>query len=400
MRLSILLSATASLCVFGSTNFTEVYENESNFQAYLTSSFGQNAISDTTEIIADYLNDLTTLVLNIYGLDLTLSFQRHHSSRRASIFAYKPKVPIYHMKQNFKHVLHYPGLSGSGKLKLTFQRRAGDCAGGVQVFKRIGVSVRTINLDTSGDGIIKLVVDRDIQGAILTMDVPDNCTLYLTKVARSVVVEHRNQVRYSHRNNRPAELRGLFSTTIQNLDRYIFVTSARRLKWGVLENYNDTHAEFVWTPKSTTVIPEAKVFNAFELQRHLRFDQDTVVMKFYRPDRPKCHRMPSLARSSFEEIDARRHIQLSFEKHLLQANGRNLSFRTLRNCELKFVSISRTISINSDQILRKIIRYGMTQELMKETRLRVGLDIFDFPLSRREYRYIETPSELPPLPFK
>ena len=303
------------------------------------------------------------------------------------------------MKQNFKHLLHYPGLSGTSKLQLTFQRRAGDCAGGVQVFKRIGVSVRTINLDTSGDGIIKLVVDRDIQGAILTMDVPDNCTLYLTKVARSVVVEHRNQVRYSHRNNRPAELRGLFSTTIQNLDRYIFVTSARRLKWGVLENYNDTHAEFVWTPKSTTVIPQAKVFNAFELQRHLRFDQDTVVMKFKRPDRPECQEMPSIADSSFEEIDAR-HIQLSFEKHVLQANGRDLSFWTLRNCELKFISISRTISINSAQILRKIIRYGMTQELMKTTRLRVGLDKFELPLSRRAYHYIETLSELPPLPFE
>ena len=76
MRLSILLSATAFLCVFGSTHFTAVYENESNFQTYLTSSFGQNAISDTTELIADYLDDLTTLVLNIYDVDLPLWLEK------------------------------------------------------------------------------------------------------------------------------------------------------------------------------------------------------------------------------------------------------------------------------------------------------------------------------------
>lgn len=74
--LSFAAAAAAALYVVDATQ---------DFEAFLSSSFGQNMIPDATESIAEYYNDLSTLVSNLYDLNVILPFQRLEDE-----FVYQP----------------------------------------------------------------------------------------------------------------------------------------------------------------------------------------------------------------------------------------------------------------------------------------------------------------------
>lgn len=313
---------------------------------------------------------------------------------------YEPEIPMYHLKQNSRQILYHPDLNSEGKLILTF-RKLDHCY--IRIL-RSGEPLAdgAIILRKADTHQIEVTVDHDLlEDSWITMQVPDNCVLYLTKAERifSLGANDATQVRYSHRNNKPAELRDLASTGLYNVARYRFVTLASQLKFGTLESYNDTHAEFIWRPESIMVIPQNSAFTCYITTPLMRFrEQDVVVMTMERLGGPDCQtRLPNAPDASFKEIDARR-FELSFERHLLQQAGLDFVLQTWPNCELKVIRVSRTIALQSDPALQQQFRHGMTPDRMKRTRLGLGVDNVRSPVTR--FNFIEALDGLPLLHFE
>ena len=89
------------------------------------------------------------------------------------------------------------------------------------------------------NGGLELKVDRHQFPADFSLTIPDGCVLYLSKIERWIPVSDTDQVMYSDLNNRPAELHGLESEEIFNLENVNFITK-------LLHQLEETHATFVW----------------------------------------------------------------------------------------------------------------------------------------------------------
>lgn len=391
-----------------STNFTERYEKDPRFSAYLTA---QKIYPDMNEVIADFFNDLSTTVSDLYALDITLSFQQENND----FFLYKPETPTYHFKSNIDLLLSPPRQ----RLHLTLQHHSGDCSGVRLVFKRqssftssffsgSGIAMeRTddiIILKISGDAthVFRIPQHRRSHRRVIKLNywsylrIPMDCVLYLVDV-KKFKKHPSNQLRYSRLNNRPPELHGLKSNHIHNLETFNFVTSVEELEYMKLGDYNDTHALFQSIPQPSFGIPQNSIFSLYDPQRHrLSFDCDSFQMTLETLNEEKCRfEDEHFAGFSISTIsDTIRQIRV--DKHLLD---HSISLQAHPDCRLRILTYSRMVSFASDSVFQKQMRYGMTRKAMETTFLTMVSESIQSPAIIM-YRYVEMLSDLPNLFFQ
>ena len=358
-----------------STNYTAVYENDLQYGAYLKSSMAQMmSCSDIDGVIAGYFNDLSTVVSDLYKLDITLPLQRGKK-----VFSYVAETPEYHMKQNHR----LPLYQSRHPLTLTLHYHSGDCS-----------------TPHAPGALIELNVNHLVHRRSQTyLTIPDGCLLYLVKVdliRREADPYTWKQLHYSHRNYRPPEFRGLASDQIHNVDRYQFMTLMKDFPAIDLQEYNDTHATFAWTDTSASyVIPQNCHFPLFDHQLHpSNFDQDILQMTVEGRSIAKCHmeniHMPSWSVQA--ETDTIPQIKVD------KCARKSVTINTFPDCQLLVLGISRTISFSSDKVLQRQMRYGMNEDVFQDTFMIVTRNQIN---SRATWHtYIETLEDFPNLAFE
>lgn len=181
----MLLQIVAALASTNSdkTSFTAIYEADQRFSPYLNSDWGLVMAADMNEVIADFFNDLSTTIFDLYKLDINLSLLRKEHSVK---FEYKPETPTYRLKQN-SDLLLYPTPT-TGGLSLTLQRRSGDCSGLrlVQKLKDTWASFEGSDIKMGRTEDLVALKIGGIMNPIRQgyLRVPSGCLLYLMSVQR------------------------------------------------------------------------------------------------------------------------------------------------------------------------------------------------------------------------
>lgn len=357
--------------------------NYDEYSSYLQSTFGQTLVSDANDQIAQYYNDLSTTVTALSDLDIALSFT--HGIFDQAVFRYGPETPVYHIQQNLALPLYTSAMkTDRGTTKLTFESHSDACAN-VRVLRQLKndkmlYSGNYIRMEISNNDRIELAfspskIRTGFRSSIqFFLDVPADCVLYLSEATRAIPYDQQKQLKYSRRNNRPPELRGLASNDVYNLDPYTFVTSMNDLNpmHAQLEEYNETHAVFVWEPRTTYMIPPRITLGMYGYISPMSFREDTAVI-------------------TVRPIDQTR----NFEMHFDRREAANYQ-RPFPGTQLELLKIVRTIAF--DPILTRQMKHGMTAEAFGCTRLCLLTDELETPVTN--FRYIETLSNFPLLHFQ
>ena len=176
-----------------------------------------------------------------------MPFQRIEHDQ--AVFVYEPEHPIYHLKQGSSLSLQ-PEIAtqvrSSMKLRFSNYEECSDMQ--ISTAQPAHRSVGGTFVQMSNGGL-ELKVDRhqfpDLPPADFSLAIPDGCVLYLSKIERWIPVSDTDQVMHSDLNNRPAELHGLESEEIFNLEKVSFFTKLDDRFTLDLHQLEETHATFV-----------------------------------------------------------------------------------------------------------------------------------------------------------
>ena len=208
--------------------------NINRYESYEATEFSKNMIGDVDAIVKEYYEDLTTILSNLNQLQrIDIPFSRLLGDR--AVFEYKPKEPVYHLQLNHYLPL-YPQPKLYGRISFFFQRKSGDCSN-LSFYRRSRFSktkkrfrsTDKLSLTLTGDTVM-LEINRWYLEAefgwehIFYLYVPNDCELLLTSVKRTVMRFRlklsRNELKHSHRNYRPVEMKGLVSYKIHNFNPF------------------------------------------------------------------------------------------------------------------------------------------------------------------------------------
>ena len=360
------------------------------FNEYLKSSFHHGLAPDLDHAIADYYNDLANAVSDLSQLDVSLQFNRFDSNGKA-VFIHRAAGNRYLKPWASPYIDNlYEGLEGHESITFTFQVKPGsDCS----LFDVYGmfrepfrvVSIRDLQIRRNEDRIRLDLKRYDLLlhygfGGSYYLSIPENCFLYISEIEKRINTNLKKQVEYSNRNNKPAELHGLVSREIQNLDPFRFIDQVKSFPAPKLQQYSEGQAEFTFESSTVIYAVPQHFFLGYRTRPSEEFDQDRVRLVFDKPDLSECQGQE---------------IEISYDNKINQVIG----IETLPNCTLQLIRIERNVSYPLNSKLNKKMRYGMANErAIAQTTLPMAWTTIYSPAFA--VSYIETLSDIPELELK
>ena len=238
--------------------------------------------------------------------------------------------------------------------------------------------------------------------------VPEKCFLYLTDL-ELYEVQNRpvsiNELKYSHRNNRPPELIGLTSSVVENLNSGFYIDSLSLIPPLPLTSYTTTTAEFTFTPADTDhyVIPQDShlvLWSSKDQPRNTFRRTDTVKIRFRRMDDENCS-IPEIARRGVKlrELENELEFEVEYHKDVLANDGaRELRMPVSPDCELRLLHFSLELRMTNNPWWVNVVQYSMTPLLAEQTHvdIRDVSSTISFPAAIRSANYLECLSDFPP----
>ena len=219
--------------------------------------------------------------------------------------------------------------------------------------------------------------------------VPDGCIIYLTAVKRLLelsLTAYRNQLKYSFRNKRPAELIGLTSIQVENFDQFEFIQFANQLPKLQLQSYSETKAEFA---SSSSDVPYVILHNSSLL---LRYIQQDGLRLLFRKERG-CVMMTTDSDVSILELnDVVLEIRIDA---ILSENVRTRKLLTPPTCQFHLIQIQRTLDFETNSFLGKLLKYAVPLNRMSEVHLNVESNQVRSPWNY--ITYLESFKDIQPL---
>lgn len=211
-----------------------------SYDKYLATSLAKTLPEDVEILIQEFHQELEHLISDLSQFN-TIVLPFRDSVADVAKFIYFAETPMYHLKRNHRLPLFPVPYINEKLVRFTFKHISGDCTAldimgerrsWMQFMENPSIP-NGLSLKRDATTGIHLEINRRLmrRNAELFvkfyLHVPKNCILYITAIERHVVITGnkalRRQLKYSTLEDRPAELIGLISATIHNLDDRRFI---------------------------------------------------------------------------------------------------------------------------------------------------------------------------------